>query len=96
MRNGRTSSCPCNAEPFHYVDVAQQAGLTDIIPNGGDKKKTWILETTGSGADFIDYNVDRLVDAFLVSRPGSTNHLYKNLGHKQFQDVTEQLLLECL
>lgn len=75
-----------------FVNVAQQAGLTDVFPNGGDTSKTWIVETTGSGAAWIDYDNDDLLDAFLVSGPGAPARLYRNLGENRFSDVTKHAL----
>lgn len=79
------------ATPVRYVDIAAEAGLTHVFPNGGDEAKEWILETTGSGAAFLDFDVDGLPDAFLVSGEGGTNRLYRNLGDRRFADVTEQV-----
>jgi len=36
---------------FH--NIARRAGLTACFPNGGDKSKEFIVETTGSGAAFL-------------------------------------------
>ena len=77
---------------FH--NIARQAGLTDSIPNGGGKSKEFIIETTGSGAAFLDYDNDGLLDIFLVSGPGGSNRLYHNLGNGKFADVTKQMGLE--
>jgi enediyne biosynthesis protein E4 len=77
---------------FH--NVARQAGLTGVFPNGGDHSKKYIIETTGSGAAFLDYDNDGLLDIFLVSGPGGTNRLYHNLGNGKFADVTKQMGLE--
>lgn len=74
---------------FH--NVAREAGLTRIIPNGGTVSKEYIIETTGSGAAFIDYDNDGLLDIFLVSGPGSPSRMYHNEGKGRFRDVTEQL-----
>ena len=82
------SACPAAGAPIAYVDVADRAGLPHEFPNGGDEQKTWILETTGSGAAFLDYNEDGLQDAFLVSGKGGSNRLYRNAGTGQFEDVT--------
>ena len=76
------------AAPVRYVDIAAEAGLTHVFPNGGDEAKEWILETTGSGAAFLDFDADGLPDAFLVSGDGGTNRLYRNLGDRRFADVT--------
>ncbi len=70
------------------VNIAAAVGLKNVFPNGGDESKTWIVETTGSGAAWIDYDNDGDVDAFLVSGEGGTNRLYRNTGG-QFTDVTE-------
>jgi hypothetical protein len=78
----------------NFRNVAREAGLTDAIPNGGDKSKTYILETTGSGAAFLDYDNDGLLDIFLVSGPGGSNRLYHNLGNGKFGDVTKEMGLE--
>ena len=80
------------ATAVDFLNVAEQAGLTHTIPNGGDESKTWIIETTGSGAAWVDYDNDGLLDAFLVSGPGSPSRLYRNRGEQQFTDVTEQAL----
>ena len=82
------------AESIHYVDISEEAGIQHVFPNGGDRSKTWILETTGSGAAFLDYNADNLPDAFVVSGEGDTNRLYENQGGRRFIDVTESVGLE--
>ena len=73
-----------------YRNVASQAGLTASFPNGGSTSKKYIIETTGSGAAFIDYNNDGLLDIFVLSGPGGTNRLYRNDGNGRFTDVTEE------
>ncbi|MDQ6678690.1 MAG: CRTAC1 family protein [Acidobacteriota bacterium] len=71
---------------FH--NVAAAAGLTASFPNGGKLSKQFILETTGSGAAFLDYDNDGLPDIFLVSGDGGSNRLYHNEGNGKFSDVT--------
>ena len=77
-----------------FQNVAKQAGLTDIFPNGGTVTKKYIIETTGSGIAFIDYDNDGLIDLFVLSGEGGTNRMYHNEGHGKFRDVTKQLGLE--
>ena len=79
------------AHDLEFADVASEAGLNAVFPNGGDVVKKWILETTGSGAAFLDYDNDGLQDAFLVSGDGGTNRLYRNVDGQRFEDVTEDV-----
>ncbi len=83
--------------PVRLVDVAAEAGLTMKLVFGDEVKKRYIIEANGTGAAFIDYDNDGLLDAFLVN--GSklagfpkgkepTNRLYRNLGEGRFEDVT--------
>lgn len=74
---------------FH--NVAAAAGLTQIFPNGGNVTKEFIVETTGSGAAFSDYDNDGLPDIFVVSGNGGSNRLYHNEGQGRFHDVTEAM-----
>jgi hypothetical protein len=76
-----------------FRNIAQRAGLTAIFPNGGAQTKKYIIETTGSGVGFIDYDNDNLLDIFVVSGEGGTNRMYRNEGHDRFTDVTKQLNL---
>jgi hypothetical protein len=73
-----------------FRNVAQERGLVQTFPNGGVASKQYIIETTGSGAAFIDYNNDGLLDIFLVAGEGGTNRLYRNDGQGQFTDVTRE------
>ncbi len=79
------------AQAPRFRDIAKEAGLTDSFPNGGDKTKEYIIETTGSGVAFIDYDNDGFVDVFVVSGQGGTNRMYHNGGDGHFTDVTSQL-----
>ena len=74
-----------------FRDIAAQAGLTQSFPNGGTRSKQYIIETTGSGIAWIDYDNDGLLDLFVLSGEGGTNRMYHNEGHDQFRDVTDQL-----
>lgn len=67
---------------------------------GGDKSKKYILETTGSGVGFIDYDKDGWLDIFFVngSRFGPfasgavpSNRLFHNNRDGTFTDVTERV-----
>ena len=83
--------------PFSVTNVAEQAGLAALTVFGGKEHNRYLLETTGCGAAFFDYDNDGWLDAFLVN--GTTlegfpsgeeprNHLYRNRGDSTFEDVT--------
>jgi len=74
-----------------FQNVAATAGLTKAFPNGGEKQKRFILETTGSGAAFLDYDNDGLLDIFMVSGEGGLSRLYHNEGKGRFTDVTVKM-----
>ncbi|HEY2934285.1 MAG TPA: CRTAC1 family protein [Acidobacteriota bacterium] len=86
-----------------FRNVAADAGLTSSFPNGGIGSKKYIIETTGSGAAFIDFDNDGFLDVFVVSgvepdfsagrgvagrNDAATNRLYHNDGRGHFEDVT--------
>jgi len=88
------SGRPFNA---HFVDVAASAGLTAPTIYGGVESKKYILEATGCGCAFTDYDNDGWMDIFILSGtrleevpPGTTNRLYKNNRDGTFTDVTEK------
>jgi hypothetical protein len=81
-------STPYNPD---FRDIARLAGLLDVFPNGGAVSKEFIVETTGSGIGFIDYDNDGLLDLFVLSGEGGTNRMYRNEGKDKFRDVTEKL-----
>jgi hypothetical protein len=58
------SGRPFNA---HFVDVAPSAGLQAPLIYGDVDSKKYILEATGCGCAFIDYDNDGWVDIFLLS-----------------------------
>ena len=73
------------ADPL-FVDATREAGLDHPTVNGGPHKR-FILESTGSGAAFFDYDGDGDLDLYVVD--GSTyanygvgpgNVLYRNDG----------------
>src|SRR3954454_6849023 len=83
---------PASAQaPLEFKNIAAQAGLTRSFPNGGLDSKTYIVETTGSGIAFLDYDNDGFLDIFVVSGPGESNRLYHNDQKGHFTDVTEQM-----
>jgi enediyne biosynthesis protein E4 len=64
---------------------------------GDEHRNRYLLETTGSGAAFIDYDNDGWQDVFLASGTrldglppavSSTNRLYRNNGDGKFSEVT--------
>ena len=87
------------APKVDFVDIAQQAGLNAKTEAGGERAKKYIIETTGSGAAFFDFDRDGWPDIFLVNGsklegfPGGrepTSHLYRNNHDGTFTDVTEK------
>jgi hypothetical protein len=74
-----------------FRNVAREAELTAPVPNGGDASKQYILETTGSGVAFIDYDNDGLPDIFIASGPGSRSRMYHNEGNGKFRDATDSV-----
>jgi enediyne biosynthesis protein E4 len=79
-----------------FENVAPQAGLTSPTIYGGRSRNEYILETTGCGAAFFDYDHDGWLDIFLVngrtlegsSLPAPTNRLLRNRRDGTFGDVT--------
>ncbi len=88
-----------SGKPFdaHFVDIAAAAGLTAPVIYGRPDFKDYILEATGCGCAFIDYDNDGWMDIFLLSGtkiegapPEATNRLYKNNRDGTFADVTDK------
>ena len=91
---------PAAAElpPFsHFVDVAESAGLTKVMPYGEGTRATYLTEIMGGGCAFIDYDNDGWMDVFILGGrrlesipPGASNRLYHNNRDGTFTDVTAQ------
>ena len=88
------SGRPFNA---HFTDVAKQAGLTAPVIYAKPDYNDYILEATGCGCAFVDYDNDGWMDLFVLSGTriegapeGATNRLYKNNRDGTFTDVTER------
>ena len=82
-----------------FVDIARQAGLNFFCYFGAEDRKNYIIETTGCGVAFLDYNNDGWQDLFFVngyrlegfsSGEKPSNHFYRNNGDSTFTDVTEK------
>jgi hypothetical protein len=80
-----------------FADVAKQSGLNAQTIYGGVGKNKYLLETTGCGVAFYDYDADGWIDIFLVNgwrlegfpKGGEpTCHLFKNNRDGTFTDVT--------
>jgi enediyne biosynthesis protein E4 len=76
---------------IEFRNIAQEAGLTSLFPNGGTVTKQYIIETSGSGLAFVDYDNDNLPDLFVLSGAGGANRMYHNEGHDRFRETTDQL-----
>lgn len=94
------SGRPFNA---HFVDVGAAAGLRAPTIYGGVESKKYILESTGCGCAFIDYDNDGWMDIFLLcgtrlegAPAEATNRLYKNNRDGTFADVTEKAGLHAV
>jgi len=81
---------------LRFRDAAEEAGVARELTYGGVGEKRYILETTGTGAAFLDYDEDGDLDLFVVDGrrlegvpEGAGNRLYRNGGDGRFVDVTE-------
>jgi hypothetical protein len=104
--NSRRDPAPQNGAPSAlptFEDVTEKSGI-NFRHSFGEQKLSSIMEATGSGCAWIDYNNDGLLDLYVVSgryvdgvtkfsKPDgvdATNHLYRNNGDGTFTDVTAQ------
>jgi len=80
-----------------FLNVARESGLNAKTIFGGEHKNKYLLETTGCGVAFYDYDNDGWLDIFLVNGSrlegfpkGSepTSHLFRNNRDGTFTDVT--------
>jgi hypothetical protein len=80
-----------------FLNVARESGLNAKSIYGGEHKNRYLLETTGCGVAFYDYDNDGWLDIFLVNGTrlegfpaGSepTSHLFRNNRDGTFTDVT--------
>lgn len=94
-----------NAEPVadqpplgvNFVNMAKEAGLKTTTIFGGEHRNKYLLETTGCGVAFYDYDNDGWLDIFLVNGTRlqgfpkgqePINRLFKNNRDGTFSDVT--------
>jgi hypothetical protein len=81
-----------------FVNVAREAGLRTATIFGSERKNKFLMETTGCGCAFIDYDNDGWLDIFLVNGTrfetqwpagnAPVSRLYKNNRDGTFTDVT--------
>lgn len=98
-----TPALPAAQTPGLYQDIAAQAGVAFRYDPGARGEHN-ILETTGSGCAFFDYDADGRPDLLLLQSgplpwehapaPEPRNRLYHNLGNGKFADVTQGSGLE--
>jgi len=95
------ATVPAATEDY-YQEIGKEIGL-DFIHSIGDKELTNIVESSGAGAAFLDYDQDGNIDLYICSgtwikglsdgdKPDAMpeNHLYHNLGDGTYEDVTKK------
>ncbi|MDP9038082.1 MAG: CRTAC1 family protein [Acidobacteriota bacterium] len=84
---------------FSFLDVARSSGLNAKTIYGGEHKNRFLLETTGCGVAFYDFDHDDWIDLFLVNGtrldadslpkgPAPISRLFKNNRDGTFTDIT--------
>jgi hypothetical protein len=83
-----------------FVNIAREAGLRSKTTYGSEKRNRYLIETTGCGAAFFDYDRDGWLDIFLVNGSrfeggwtaanAPVSRLYRNNRDGTFIDVTAQ------
>src|SRR5664280_233775 len=88
----------------YFQEIGKEIGL-DFVHSIGDtdKERTNIVESSGAGAAFLDYDQDGYIDLYVCSgtwvkglssgdKPEimPENHLYHNRGDGTFEDVTKK------
>ena len=81
-----------------FVNVAREAGLKAKTIYGSENRNKYLIETTGCGAAFYDYDQDGWLDIFLVNgnrfetkwtaATSPVSRLFKNNRDGTFTDVT--------
>lgn len=68
-RSAKMLPSPVLGKPLGYsfIDIAQQSGLNKKTIYGDEHKNRFLLETTGCGVAFYDYDHDDWLDIFLVN-----------------------------
>jgi len=95
----KSSPTSTNGLGVNFVNVARESGLNVKTIFGGEHKNKYLLETTGCGVAFYDYDNDGWLDIFLVNGSrlegfpagqAPSPHLFKNNRDGTFTDVTAQ------
>ncbi len=91
---GKPSGLPFHA---HFTDVAQKAGLKEIVVSGHPNRADYVVEAMSCGAAFLDYDNDGWMDVLILTGsrfgdppPTASLRLYKNNRNGTFTDVTEK------
>ena len=90
------------ADGDYFQEIGLAAGL-DFIHTIGEEHLTNIIESSGGGASFLDFDQDGYIDLYLSNgtwiegfsqgeKPEimAENHLYRNKGDGTFEDVTKK------
>jgi hypothetical protein len=92
-----TAASASGASPFHFVDVAPQAGITRVVL-AGRPGKDHLLDSAGTGAAWLDYDRDGRLDLYVVNDwkiegdrvvEKGRNALYRQRPDHTFEDVTD-------
>jgi hypothetical protein len=96
-RAGPRTAAPASPSSFRFVDVAPEAGLTRVVL-AGRPGKDHLLDSAGTGAAWLDYDGDGLLDCYVVNDwriegdrivERGRNALYRQRPDHTFEDVTE-------
>ena len=104
--NNKSSSgsiaAPPSANDDYFQEIGKEIGI-EFIHSIGDKELSNIVESSGAGAAFLDYDHDGYIDLYVCNgtwlkglssgdKPAELphNHLYRNLGNGTFEDVTKK------
>ena len=90
------------ANDDYFQEIGKEIGL-DFVHSIGDNELTNIVESSGAGAAFLDYDQDGYIDLYVCNgtwvkglssgdEPDKMpeNHLYHNRGNGTYEDVTKK------